>query len=64
MARYKFSSAFKSKLSEKLMDLGNLSLGALALGQLVSNLPFSWVSFTGGVALFFACYFISYMLYS
>ena len=36
MARKKVSKAFRSRLSEKLMDLGNLSLVSLAFGQFLS----------------------------
>ena len=62
--KLKFSISFKKQLSEKLLDLGNLSLGALALGQFVSSQDFSPMVFLGGVTMFLTCYFVSYVVSS
>jgi len=62
VARQRTISEFRSKLSEKLMDLGNLIIAALALGQFVSGKEFSLVVFVTGVILTFLCYIISYII--
>lgn len=62
MTELKISPKFRGQLSEKLMDLGNLGLGALALGQFVTDRQFSPVLFLGGVTLFFTCYLVSYLI--
>ncbi|MBI3577219.1 hypothetical protein HY086_04235 [Candidatus Gottesmanbacteria bacterium] len=38
MRQLRFSKDFRSRLSDKLMDLGNVTAGALVLGQFVSGL--------------------------
>ena len=34
--------AFIDKLADKLMDAGNLTFGALIVGQLIRGGPFNW----------------------
>lgn len=34
---------YADKLSEKLMDAGNITFAALIVGQLLSSRPFNWV---------------------
>lgn len=46
------------------MDLGNLSLGAMALGQFVSDKGFSISVFFWGVVTFIACYLTSFLISS
>ena len=64
MARRKISVAFRSRLSEKLMDLGNLIAIALVIGQFVSGQEFSLALFIVGLALMFGCYIMSYVVSS
>ncbi|OGK22604.1 hypothetical protein A3C98_04230 [Candidatus Roizmanbacteria bacterium RIFCSPHIGHO2_02_FULL_37_15] len=64
MARNKISSKFRDKLSEKLMDLGNLTLATLALGQFVTDKKFSWAVFGWGVIFMLLCYLMSYIISS
>ncbi len=61
MARH-ISNEFRSHLSEKLMDLGNISAGAMVIGQFVSANKFSISAFMGGLFLAFTCYTISYLV--
>lgn len=62
MFRLRFSKVFKARLSEKLMELGNLTIGALVLGQFVSDRPFSAPVFIVGVVLAVLCYSVSYLI--
>jgi hypothetical protein len=34
--------AYADKLADKLLDAGNITFGALVLGQLLSGQPFRW----------------------
>lgn len=34
--------AYADKLSDKLLDAGNITFGALVVGQLLSGQPFRW----------------------
>lgn len=60
MAREKITSQFRARLSEKLMDLGNLVVAGLVIGQFISNKEFSPELFFAGVLLAVLCYIISY----
>jgi hypothetical protein len=62
--KVRFSAKFKTQLSEKLMDLGNLALAGLAFGQFISNKPFSLMIFIGGVLFSVSCYMGSYVVSS
>ena len=42
-----------SKIGEKLLDAGNIALGALIFGQLISGKPFSWRLALGGIGAWF-----------
>lgn len=64
VARLKFRSNFRSLLSEKLMELGNLTIGALALGQFVTGKEFSFAVFISGIIFGVICYLISYFISS
>jgi hypothetical protein len=59
MLKPKFSKAFKDRLSEKLMDLGNLTFVALVVGQFVDIVHFSIPVVAIGIVFALACYFIS-----
>ena len=61
MQRHKISASFRKLLSEKIMDLGNLTIGALVLGQFVSGHEFSLSLFIIGFALMMVCYIISFI---
>jgi hypothetical protein len=62
MTKAKLKTSFKEKFSEKLMDLGNLILFGLALGQFVSEKDFSIPVFLLGFVLAASCYVVSYMI--
>jgi len=62
VAKAKISSKFRDRLSEKLMELGNLTLATLALGQFVTDKKFSWSVFGWGVIFMFLCYLMSYII--
>lgn len=64
MARRKVSPQFRARLSEKLMELGNLVVITLAFGQFLGNKEFSAVVFFWGVILAIICYIISYVISS
>jgi hypothetical protein len=44
-------------LADKLGDLANLSLGALVVGQLISNQAFNTITFALGIILASVLYF-------
>jgi len=46
------------------MDLGNLTLATLALGQFVTDKKFSWAVFGWGVIFMLLCYLMSYIISS
>lgn len=54
---------FRSKLSEKVMDLGNLVVAGLVIGQFISERTFSIELFIAGIAVTVICYFLSYLIY-
>ena len=60
MAKLKISLDFRLVLAEKIMDLGNLTIAALALGQLLSGKEFSAVIFSTGILLMVLCYIVSF----
>ena len=62
MTKIKISSQFRKSLSEKLMDLGNITAGALVIGQLVSGKEFSLPRFMGGIVVALSCYTVSYIV--
>ena len=64
MARIKIKPEFRSKFSEKLMDLGNLVAAALVFGQFISGKEFSMTLFIIGIILMVALYTASYIVYS
>jgi len=47
------------ELGRKLLDAGNIALGALIFGQLVSRQPFSWKLALGGLGAWFLLVMIS-----
>ena len=49
-------------LSEKIMDLGNLTIGALVFSQFISQKEFSFPLFIAGIIVALACYTISYLI--
>ena len=64
VARVKIKQEFRSKFSEKLMDLGNLVAAALVFGQFISGNEFLWITFASGMLLATLCYTISYLISS
>lgn len=44
------------------MDLGNITAGALVIGQLVSGKEFSLPGFAGGILVAVSCYTVSYLV--
>ena len=60
MAKLKISLDFRLVLAEKIMDLGNLTIAALALGQFLSGKEFSAVIFSTGILLMVLCYIVSF----
>lgn len=62
MAKRKVSPQFRARFSEKLMDLGNLVIAGLALGQFISGREFSLILFLLGIILAASCYIISYLV--
>ncbi len=46
------------------MELGNLTIGALVLGQFVSDRHFSLIIFTAGITVAILCYTIGYLVNS
>ncbi|MBI4038682.1 hypothetical protein HY384_01850 [Candidatus Daviesbacteria bacterium] len=63
MVKVKISNAFRVRLSEKLMDLGNFVAAGLVIGQLVTNTQISQGILIGGiigtVILYIAAYIVS-----
>lgn len=49
-------STFADKLSGKLMDVGNIAIAALVIGQLVSERPFHWALAVAGFVLWMLLY--------
>lgn len=62
MKRIVFRKQFRSRLSEKLMDLGNFVAVALVFGQFLGDRPFSLSIFIGGVVLALLFYLFSYII--
>lgn len=62
MNQLKFSKIYRKQLSEKLMDLGNLTLVALVFGQLVSGQAISLLALILGLVVYVLCYTISYLI--
>lgn len=62
MAKTKVSPQFRTKLSEKLMDLGNLVAVSLAIGQFISGQTFSMALFVSGIGVLLLCYLVSYAI--
>lgn|GEM_PF-7041793 len=52
-----------TKLSDKLMDLANFTVGALVIGQLISGRPFHWGIAGLGFGVWAALYIFAAMLY-
>ena len=63
MAKVKISSAFRARLSEKLLDLGNFVTVGLVIGQFVVGQQISLetliIGITGTVILYLAGYIAS-----
>ena len=60
--KVRFSTKFRERLSEKLMDLGNYVAIGLVFGQFVSDKPFSLPIFILGIAITLTCYLFSYLI--
>lgn len=57
-----FSKEFRSRFSEKLMELGNIVAGVMVFGQFLPNTQFSRFIFISGVILMVVCYVISFFV--
>ena len=57
-----FSNKFRTQLSEKIMELGNLIAVALIFGQFLSGKSFSLPVFLSGILLTLTCYIIAYII--
>ena len=64
MAKIKNSSDFKTRLSDKLMDLGNYVAVGTVIGQFIAEKPVSQDILVGGIIgtllLYLAGYFVSH----
>ncbi|MBI5356577.1 hypothetical protein HZB78_03105 [Candidatus Collierbacteria bacterium] len=59
MAKNRLTVDQRGRVSEKLMELGNLIFGGLILGQALSNNPFDfWMASIGGAGILML-YFIA-----
>lgn len=58
----KFSHEFRQRLSEKLMDLGNIVAGALVFAPFLSDNNFSSNLFLIGIMVTFIFYIVSYIV--
>jgi hypothetical protein len=61
MGKLKFTVKFRIQLSEKLMDLGNITIAGLVLGQFIAK-EFSTSQFIIGVLVAALCYVIAYFI--
>jgi hypothetical protein len=59
--KIKFTKEFRSHLSEKLMDLGNLVIGGLVLAQFINTQTFSLPLLIAGIAIAALCYIITHL---
>lgn len=62
MKNIQFKQSFRNRLSERLMELGNLISIVLVFGQFLSGKEFSATVFVIGISLTFTCYVISYFV--
>ena len=62
MARRKFSPAFRARLSEKLMELGNLIALLMIVSQFVSEKEIVISALVAGFILTILCYTLSYFI--
>lgn len=53
---------YRAQFSEKLMDMGNITAGALVFGQFLSDRKFSLSLFLVGIGLMVSCYAISFLV--
>jgi hypothetical protein len=61
MSNLKFTAKFRLQLSEKLMDLGNITIAGLVLGQFFAK-NFSPSQFIFGVIMAIVCYMVAYLV--
>lgn len=47
---------YAGRLSDKLMDAGNITFGALIVGQLISDRPFNWILAVAGAVVWVILY--------
>lgn len=62
MSKITISAAFRIRLSDKLMDLGNYAIVSLVLVQFASIGNFSSNALIAGVTFAVLCYIISYVV--
>ena len=62
MKRLKFTRQFRIRLSDKIMDLGNLVAAALVISQFVNGKEFSLSVLLLGLVITAICYIISYVI--
>lgn len=58
----KLSSDERGRIAEKLMELGNLVLAALVVGQIISDRRENLVIAAVGIAIFVGLYFCGYQI--
>jgi len=51
---------YVGKMADKLMDAGNISFGALVIGQLIGGQPFNWTLAFLGFGAWAALYLLSF----
>ena len=59
MVARKLSTDERSRIAEKIMEMGNLMLAALGVGQILSG-RVDWIAAVGGIAAFALAYFVAY----
>ena len=62
MVKQKEPSRYRILFSEKLIDLGNLSIASLAFSQFLTEKELSFLLLISGILLMVTCYFISYII--
>ena len=64
MAKRRISPQFRARFSEKLMDLGNLIIAGLVIGQFAIGKEFSMNLFFIAAVIALLCYAASYIISS
>lgn len=62
MFKIKLTTKYRELLAEKLMDLGNLIITGLVIGQFISGIEISVPLMLGGFFSGIFCYIISFLI--